>query len=1212
MMKRKFMINNLTRVLLGVWLCLATLMADEALKLDGILHTARQTRAGMYDSFESSVLGKTATPAETAATVRNWREVYSQPAKDLTAVDRGVLTKKYGNAKVFGIPRAVGPYPLGILGAWVTDAHERPEITVTKLEADSPAVGKLEQGDIIVGVNGHLFPDWEDPRLPMGYAIAAAQTRAGGGRLTLHVGRNGQLVDTVVSLPISESYDTTDPYNCERAREIAAKAVQYVIENGDDTMFMDLFLLGCGDEKAIALVRDRMRSLEVPDEIGNNWFPSYQLVSACEYYLLTGDKQVLPKIKALVRGLEKNQFPTGGWGHGRPGGYGYMNQVSQVVLIGFALARECGIEPDPIVFAKGVRQLTRFIGTYGAYGDHLPGVSRYHGYTRFENGGLSAHAILFELLGVPEAAKRTARRTCYLYRTRTGGHAERIFATGWAHIGPSIAPPAEYSMYANNMLWFYELARQRDGSLVTPAYTRYKRNTAATGMVFARALKQLRIAGKAKGAAPMFPVDLLPESPSHPLLRGKSLTNSELEPEIADLPKKWDVSRLVVQPVKPDGELATSSFASKVASESYTHCVVTVSANMGGEVWLNGSCIAIFPETWKKHKEKEQTLILDTRVTRLLKEGKNTVALRAKTLGNETNISIAFGPAKQGGDSIMIAEPTYYDFRGNGWSGSLRQHMEGLEWAFRGKSPKEIARYLAYPDAAGAHVAYKALAQGGEEALELCKRLVQDKHAGIRVGAWDALGEMHKQNPISPDHCKEISAIALKQVKEEEAYVGMALCKAVVTMAEGDDLYQLLTAIGGMNDSLARSEASQFIAKGFSGTPEQRVRLLTPIIAAKLNGNDIRALGGALRQVSEHAQTEVAGEALPAIASVLDEIAPDTRGMFTDSLMHGGLLTIEHHLSHETEKTPQLAAGLSKCFVKVPYTDWPGWAYSSLFLRRLIYRLGPASADDIDAVAETMLKVDLGGQTTARANELKMWSALLLRTNGDQEKLKQEALRLARSIEPHGRTVALSLVWPSQHALKIQSGRYYSPTGVPDDARVADPDIALQVALAAARTPEKNTAIDWFMIWLTVNKYADDKHADAVLKLVADYLANYSWNSREPAFHYHAIHQALLLVEKYQADTRQGSSSDLADGLAKTYLTCSSSGWYEKTREKLIELLKKLNAESRRTGIASGIIAVEKWMETTPKDDLDLILERINRKTIRDRMDSLRALSDIE
>jgi len=224
-----------------------SLAGELAPKVRAALHEVRGTRAGLYDTFESSVLGKTATPSEMAATQHDWRALYSQPATELPATERKSLAARYGRVAVLGRPRTGRAFPLGIIGAQAIDVQERPELTVTEVSPDTPAAGELEIDDVIFGVNGRVFPEWEDPRVPMGYAIAADQTKAHGGQLTLQVGWVGKVIDVTIKLPIAEAYDKAKPYDCARSRKVAADAVAYILKKGDSTFWTDLFLMGCGD-----------------------------------------------------------------------------------------------------------------------------------------------------------------------------------------------------------------------------------------------------------------------------------------------------------------------------------------------------------------------------------------------------------------------------------------------------------------------------------------------------------------------------------------------------------------------------------------------------------------------------------------------------------------------------------------------------------------------------------------------------------------------------------------------------------------------------------------------------------------------------------------------------------------------------------------------------------------------------------------------------
>ena len=108
-------------------------------KVKEALAAVRNTNAAVFDVFASSVLGKTATPAEFAATQRDWRAIYSQPPAQLSKADRDALAAKVGKVSLLGRARAVKAFPLGILGAEVIDMEGQPELTVTAITPDTPA-----------------------------------------------------------------------------------------------------------------------------------------------------------------------------------------------------------------------------------------------------------------------------------------------------------------------------------------------------------------------------------------------------------------------------------------------------------------------------------------------------------------------------------------------------------------------------------------------------------------------------------------------------------------------------------------------------------------------------------------------------------------------------------------------------------------------------------------------------------------------------------------------------------------------------------------------------------------------------------------------------------------------------------------------------------------------------------------------------------------
>ncbi len=1184
--------TNLPRKTNRIGLCLTTALLAAMTPCHGAgptlapevketLAAVRNTQAAVFDVFESSTLGKTATPAEFAATQRDWRAYYSQPPASLSKADRDALAAKYGKVSLIGRPRAT-TFPLGILGAEVIDVDGRPELTVTAVTPDTPAAaGGLAVDDVIFAVNGRVIPEWEDPRVPMGYAIAAAQTEAHGGKLTLHVGRDGAMVDVTITLPVATPYDEADPYAGERARQIAADAVAHVMKEGDDTFWMDLFLMACGDEQAIALVRDRLRKASTAETVGSNWGAGYKLISLCEYHLLTGDQEVLPAICGHVRALEKNQVLCGGWGHGVPGGYGIMNNVGQTCLIGLILAGECGVEVDSKVMARAVKLSGRFIASYGAYGDHAPGVARYNTVgNMYENGQICTRAVLFHLLGEEAVATRDARHTCYLYRSRLAGHAERIFAIAWSSVGAFLAPEAEYKMYANNMLWFYELSRQRDGSLRNLAQNRYGRNTAAVGMTFAMANKRLRIAGAAKGTKPLFPVASLPAASTLP-----PESVAQKPQPVAPAPKElaWDVSNFTVPQVKSATEMAEAVFTCENDPKFYEQYRVTVPAQMAGELWLNGSCVATFPKV-ANYRQELQTLQLGRKATSLLRKGENRLALKGAVIDKPTTLETAFAPARGKGTEAVLHKADYGNNRRNGWSGTWEQHRQGVAWFFEGKSPKEIARYLAYPDWMGAQTAFQALAGGGDEAIRLVKQLVADTHTGIRVGAWDAIAEMNTRELLDAATQQELAKLAASRIATEDPAVGVALARAASPMASGEDLSKLLTSIARLEDIKAREAAVNTAVARLKAQPELMVPVLRTVIAAKLGNNDIRVLGAAMQGVSSVAKTPDARGSLPEIAAVLDETSPDTRGMFSNGMMSNGLDVIDLQFDDQVERTPQLVSGLCRCFAKVPDMDHPAWTHPNLHLRRLIYRLGPVSAAAIDKAVAGMAN---GEGIPARPEplaELRAWSATLKKTRGESAALRTEALRMAASKDPSERLVALSLVWPSDRnigrAPLDRSGKFA------DTARLTEPADRLAVAAAAAKHFESNTATHWLLIWETAKLFKDHPESSQVTASLGGFFDTVAYRKRG-TFMFRAIGTATELAQAQLA--APGTDTHvLARGLCKTYSTAANFVWYTGIRDQLQKVVTPLAVSSPKAA-AEASTAMQAWLKEAPKEEKDTV-----------------------
>ena len=399
------------------------------------------------------------------------------------------------------------------------------EITITKVENDSPADGVLAVGDSILGVGGKPFS--YDPRTEMGKALTLAESEAGQGNLTLTRLRAGSSAEVVVKLPVLGSYKDTAPYDCPKSKLILEQGCKDLAKRMAKPSYAKeldpiprslnaLALLASGDQSYLPLIKKESEwAANYKTEGMATWYYGYVMMFLSEYKIATGDDSVMPGLTRLALEAAHGQSAVGSWGHGfarpdgRLGGYGMMNSPGLPLTISLVMAREAGVK-DPaldLAIERSAKLLRFYIGK-GAipYGDHHPWIENHE-----DNGKCGMAAVLFNLLGESKGAEFFSRMSVASHGAeRDTGHTGNFFNMLWAMPGVaqsgSNATGAWMSEFGS---WYFDLARGADGNFLHQGPPEPEEDSYAgwdcTGgylLAYAMPLEKLYLTGKKPDAVP--------------------------------------------------------------------------------------------------------------------------------------------------------------------------------------------------------------------------------------------------------------------------------------------------------------------------------------------------------------------------------------------------------------------------------------------------------------------------------------------------------------------------------------------------------------------------------------------------------------------------------------------------------------------------------------------------------------------------------------
>ena len=363
------------------------------------------------------------------------------------------------------------------------------QILVTHVGAGSPADGVLRVDDVLLGVDGKRFED--DARQAFGRAVTQAETEARKGLLRLvrwRAGRggDGEIAEVGLRLKVLGAYSETAPYACAKSKRIFDDACGVLAR---EPLREDLWgavsalaLMSTGrpefmpQVKALAL-RLGPERLKAGKPVGRGaWELGYIGLFLGEYYLLTGDGEVLPSVREATLTLARGQSLYGTFGHGLSEltadgqlhgsipPYGPVNTAGLIANLAIVVGKRCGVSGSEVDAA--IYRACKFFGYYVGkgsipYGEHAPWMNH-------ENNGKNAlAAVLFALQGrQPEQAQYFAKMVTASYANREYGHTGQGFSYLWGALGANVGGPAAAAAFFREAAWHFDLERRCDGSFV--------------------------------------------------------------------------------------------------------------------------------------------------------------------------------------------------------------------------------------------------------------------------------------------------------------------------------------------------------------------------------------------------------------------------------------------------------------------------------------------------------------------------------------------------------------------------------------------------------------------------------------------------------------------------------------------------------------------------------------------------------------------------
>lgn len=277
---------------------------------------------------------------------------------------------------------------------------------------------------------------------------------------------------------------------------------------------------------------------------------------------------------------------------------------------------------------------------------------------------------------------------------------------------------------------------------------------------------------------------------------------------------------------------------------------------------------------------------------------------------------------------------------------------------FEGKTPEEIAPYLAHHNSNPYNAAAKALAAHGEKALPLVEKLLGDSHPWIRAGAVKTLGVMFQDEEPNRKTPREVTpeirravALAGSMLDDEHPAVQQALGSFVQSVqVETPETQRMAVYMAGSTDPAVRGQANNLARRLFKD-PATVIRIGMTVGAAR-DGNTPGHWNIAYMMVKKHKDHPLVREVFPSYAWFLRNKANSRpyRGFFSDGAQNHMMEVLQLHWDDHTETIPDLVPGLCRSYIRVPYHPYPGWIKTRELAMDLLQRCSAKSAPVVLAI----------------------------------------------------------------------------------------------------------------------------------------------------------------------------------------------------------------------------------------------------------------------